>query len=397
MMPGSHQATPDRVTERQSLSRRQIIIMSAATGIAVGSQYYNQPLLGVIADDVGTPAGIVATTTQIGYALGLILLVPLGDKIERRMLVLIQCLGMAAAMLFASFSPDIGSLAFASVLIGFFATIAQQMIPHAAELSSAIVRERALITITTGLLIGVLLARTVSGFVGDWFGWRSVFLMGAGLSLMMFACLAVSLPRSRPEERRSYAHLLGSLFVLVRKEPILRRAAVIQSLLFFGFSAFWTTLALLLQSPRFGLNSSVAGLFGLVALVGAVLAPIWMRAVGSLGPRFTLRSGAVLVAVSFLLMIPFSTLYGLGIGVVLMTTGLQISLIGHQAMVLNAAGSARGRFNTVFMASQFSAGAAGSAAAGIAWQHGGWIAVMVLAATAALLATCIPPARITSN
>ncbi|EBS5459103.1 MULTISPECIES: MFS transporter [Enterobacterales] len=373
-------------TVSKMLSRHQILIMAIATGIAVGSQYYNQPLLGVIANDMDAPSGIVATTTQIGYALGLILLIPLGDKIERRMLILLQCLGLAVAMVLASLSPSLGSLALASILIGVFATIAQQMIPHAVELASPIQRERALATITTGLLVGVLLARTASGFVGDWFGWRSVFMMGASLAVMMLACLALFLPRSQPQENLSYIQLLLSLFLLVRKHPALRRASAIQSLLFFGFSAFWTILALLLQTPRYGMSSSVAGMFGLVALAGAVLAPLWLRIFRRLGPIHTIRSGVIMVVASFLLMIPFSSLIGLCIGVVLMTTGLQVSLISQQALVLNAAGSARGRFNTVFMASQFAAGAAGSAAAGIVWLRGGWTAVMILASIASLLA-----------
>lgn len=378
--------TPAISTVSKMLSRHQILIMAIATGIAVGSQYYNQPLLGVIANDMDAPSGIVATTTQIGYALGLILLVPLGDKIERRMLILLQCLGLAVAMVLASLSPSLGSLALASMLIGVFATIAQQMIPHAVELASPIQRERALATITTGLLVGVLLARTASGFVGDWFGWRSVFMMGAALAVMMLACLALFLPRSQPQENHSYVQLLLSLFLLVRKQPALRRASAIQSLLFFGFSAFWTILALLLQTPRYDMSSSVAGMFGLVALAGAVLAPLWLRIFRGLGPIHTIRSGVIMVVASFFLMIPFSSLIGLCIGVVLMTTGLQVSLISQQALVLNAAGSARGRFNTVFMASQFAAGAAGSAAAGIVWLRGGWTAVMILASIAALLA-----------
>ncbi|ATA18347.1 putative MFS family arabinose efflux permease [Gibbsiella quercinecans] len=376
------------------LSHGLVLIMSAATGIAVGSQYYNQPLLGMIADDFGTASGLVATTTQIGYALGLILLVPLGDKMERRTLILFQCLGLALAMVAASLSPGLYSLAFSSVLIGMFATIAQQMIPHAAGLTSSPQRERALATITSGLLVGVLVARTVGGFVGAWYGWRSVFLLGAVLSVLMMACLAVKLPRSQSDSRLPYLKLLSSLFVLARSEPVLRKAALTQSLLFFGFSAFWTILALLLQTPRFGLNSGIAGLFGIVALAGAALAPFCGRIAGKRGPQGAVRLGVILVVASFLLMIPLQNLIGLGIGVILMTTGLQISLISHQTIVLAAAGSARGRFNTVFMAAQFAFGAAGSAAASVAWEHGGWTAVMIMSAAFSLLAMCLQSIRI---
>lgn len=382
-----------KLPDGRDLSHGQVLMMSAATGIAVGSQYYNQPLLGMIADDFGAASGLVATTTQIGYALGLILLVPLGDKLERRALILLQCLGLTLAMVAASFSPGLYSLAFFSVLIGVFATIAQQMIPHAAGLSSPLQRERVLATITSGLLVGVLLARTVSGFVAVWYGWRSVFLLGAMLSVLMMVCLAIKLPRSLPESRLPYHQLLRSLWVLARNEPVLRKAALTQSLLFFAFSAFWTILALLLQTPRFGLNSSIAGMFGIVALAGVVLAPLCLRIAGKQGPQGAVRLGVLLVVASFLLMIPMVSLAGLGIGVILMTTGLQVSLIGHQTMVLGAAGSARGRFNTVFMAAQFAFGAAGSASASVAWEYGGWTAVMMMSATSSLLALCWQSAR----
>lgn len=376
-------------------SRGQILLLSAATGLAVGSQYYNQPLLGLIANDfgVGADVSLVATTTQIGYALGLILLVPLGDRIDRRLLILLQCLGLALAMGCASVAPGLRSLALISVLVGMFATIGQHIIPLAAELTSPRGRERVLAIITSALLIGVLLARTVSGFVGVWFGWRSMFMVGAAISLLMLLCLAARLPRSHPESRESYIELLASLFVLVRNQPVLRKATLTQSLIFFGFSAFWTILALLLQGPHFSLSSSVAGMFGMLALVGVALAPLGVRIAGKHGAQGAIRLGATLVAASFLLMIPLVNLVGLGIGTVLMITGLQISLISNQSLILGTAGSARGRFNTVFMASQFAFGAAGSAAASVAWQAGGWVAVMAMAATTSALAIFLQISR----
>ncbi|WP_346825621.1 MFS transporter [Serratia inhibens] len=392
-MTGAGDNATGKLPDSRDLSHGQVLMMSAATGIAVGSQYYNQPLLGIIADDFGAASGLVATTTQIGYALGLILLVPLGDKMERRALILLQCLGLTLSLVAASLSPGLYSLAFSSVLIGVFATLAQQMIPHAAGLTSSLRRERVLATITSGLLVGVLVARTVSGFVGAWYGWRSVFLLGATLSVLMMGCLAITLPRSQPDSRLPYLKLLGSLFVLVRHEPVLRKAALTQSLLFFGFSAFWTILALLLQTPPFGMNSGIAGLFGIVALAGVVLAPFCGRIAGRRGPQGAVRLGVFLVVASFLAMLPMVNLTGLVIGVVLMTTGLQISLIAQQTMVLNAAGSARGRFNTVFMAAQFAFGAAGSAAASVCWEQGGWTAVMIMAAASSLLAMYLQSVR----
>jgi predicted MFS family arabinose efflux permease len=365
-----------------------VLLLSAATGLAVGSQYYNQPLLGLIANDfgVGANASLIATTTQIGYALGLVLLVPLGDSADRRLLILLQCLGLALAMGCASVAPGLYSLAMISVLIGVFATIAQQIIPLAAELASPRSRERVLATITSALLVGVLLARTISGLVGAWFGWRAMFMAGAAISVLMLVCLAARLPGSRPESRESYVALLASLFIVVRDHAVLRSATLTQSLIFFGFSAFWTILALLLQGPPFGLSSGAAGMYGLLALAGVVLAPLGIRIAGKNSPQGAIRLGSILVALSFLFMIPMAGLVGLGVGTVLMVTGLQICLISNQSIIFAIAGSARGRFNTVFMASQFAFGAVGSGAASIAWNIGGWTAVMTMAAIAASLA-----------
>lgn len=375
----------------QPPTRGLILLLSVATGLSVGTQYYNQPLLGLIADafHTGADASLVSTATQIGYALGLVLLVPLGDRIDRRRLILLQCFGLILAMASASVAPGLYSLAFASVLVGIFATIAQQIIPLASELASTDSRERIVAVVTSALLIGVLLSRTVSGFVGAWFGWRAMFVLGAALVLLMLLGLAARLPRSRPASREPYVELLLSLFVLVRDERELRRASLTQSLLFFGFSAFWTILTLLLQGQKFQLTSSAAGMFGVFALVGVVVAPYGVRMAGESAGRI----GAGLVTASFILMIALVNLVGLVIGAVLMIAGLQISLISNQSRILAAAGSARGRYNTVFMASQFSFGAAGSSAASFAWRTGGWTAVMAMAAAASVAALALQIGR----
>jgi MFS family permease len=201
--------------------------------------------------------------------------------------------------------------------------------------------------------------------------------------------LAARLPQSRPASSEPYVNLLLSLFVLLRDQRELRNASLAQSLIFFGFSAFWTILTLLLQEPKFHLSSSAAGMFGVFALAGVVLAPYGVRMADD-------RAGLIgtgLVTASFILMIPLVNLVGLVIGSILMITGLQISLISHQSRILAAAGSARGRYNTVFMASQFTFGAAGSSAASLAWNAGGWTAVMAMAAAAAVAALLLQIGR----
>lgn len=372
----------------QGVSRQLVLTMSVVTGLAVASQYYNQPMLGLIAQEfsVDTRVSIVATATQVGYALGLVLLVPLGDRIDRRKLIQLQCFGLMLAMASASAAPGLSTLALASVMIGVFATIAQQLIPFAAELATPAARDRVLGTLTSGLLIGVLLARTLSGFIGAYLGWRAMFAFGAAIAILMQVALMRQLPHSRPESRESYGELLLSLVRLTRQSATLRRAALTQSLLFFGFSAFWTILALLLRTPTFNLGSEVAGLFGLLALAGVVLAPPIVKAAGRRDPRNAVLLGAILVALSYVVMIVLVNLVGIAIGVVLMITGLQVALISNQSVVFSAAGGARGRFNTVFMAAQFSFGALGSAAASAAWDAGGWSAVMLMSAVSGALA-----------
>lgn len=368
-----------------------VLLLAVATSLAVGSQYYNQPLLGLIAHEfqAGAHASLVATATQIGYAVGLVLLVPLGDRMDRKRLILLQCVGLTAALSAASLAPGLYSLATASVLIGLFATIGQQIIPFAAELSSPKSRSRILTVITSALLVGVLLARTLSGFIGAWAGWRTMFMAGAAISIVMAFFLALRLPRSHPHSREPYLGLLRSLFTLYRRHAVLRQATLTQSFNFFGFSAFWTFLTLLLQGPEFELSSSAAGMFGLVALAGVAAAPLIMRFTRKQGAQHAVRLGTTLMAASFLIMMAFVSLGGLSVGTVLMITGLQMAQISNQTVILESAGAARGRFNTVFMASQFAFGAAGSASASLAWETGGWLAVLALASITSLLALCL--------
>ena len=388
----THDNTPDNRDQHPVKSRATIdgglaFIMAAATGLAVASQYYNQPLLGLISDDfdVGTGASIVATLTQIGYAFGLLLLVPLGDRLNRRRVILAQCLGLTVAMIASAFSPSLPILAVAALFVGIFATIAQQIIPFAAELAPDNQREKILALISSGLLAGVLLARTLSGVVGTYFGWRTVFFLGAGLTVVMAALLAYRLPDSKPQTRDRYDYLLMSLRTSWNDSAVLRIATLSQSLMFFGFSAFWTILVLLLKGEPFKLGADVAGSFGILALAVVPSVPLLVRIIGRDNPRRAVIAGILLVAASFVIMAGLTTLAGIAIGVLLLTAGLQMALIANQSLIFAVAGSARGRFNTVFMAGQFSFGAFGSAAAGWAWNSGGWLMVMALALVSAAL------------
>jgi predicted MFS family arabinose efflux permease len=252
------------------------------------------------------------------------------------------------------------------------ATIAQQIVPLAAEMALPEHRGRVVGTVMSGLLAGILLARTVSGGVGAYSHWRTMFSAGAVIAALMGVMLFFTLPRQPPEQRYRYVDLLLSLGNLTRSQPALRRAVLIQGAMFACFSIFWTTLALLLQAPPFHLGADVAGLFGIIGLAGVVIAPVAGRLSDKRGPHGIIGAGIVLVLVAFVLFAVFPTLTGLIIGVVLLDTGVQMSMISNQSVIFSLVPTARNRINTIYMTGMFLAGAAGSAAAGIAWIDLGW-------------------------
>ncbi len=232
------------------------LVMAIAAGLSVANIYYNQPMLGHMQREFGAGSSVsfVPSATQLGYALGLILLVPLGDTLDRRQLILWQVAALVLALTAAALAPNPAILIFASIAVGMAATIAQQIIPFAAELAPTETRGQVVGTVMSGLLTGILLARTVSGFVGEYSNWRLMFGVGAAVVVLMGVMLALTLPRCKPAQRHSYPELLFSLVGLARSQPSLRRAVLVQGGLFASFSAFWSTLALLLQGAPFHLG-----------------------------------------------------------------------------------------------------------------------------------------------
>ena len=373
------------------IGRGTLLAMAAATGIAVANIYYNQPMLGLIERDFHgqAAAGYVPTATQLGYALGLFFLLPLGDIHRRRRLIIGQFIVLAAALAATAVAPSAIWLAVASLLTGASATVAQQIVPFAASLASPQRRGATIGTVMSGLLLGILFSRTLSGFVGEHAGWRDMFWLGVPLALSAALLMAVALPDHEAASRMRYHTALRSLATLWTQQPSLRMATLAQAALFGSFSAFWTILALYLQGPQFHLGADVAGLFGVVGAVGVLAAPFAGKAADRRGPHVMIWLGAALVLVAWVIFGLSATLAALALGVVLLDLGIQSALISHQHIIFALDPAARSRLNTVFMTGMFLGGALGSAVATLVWSTHHWTGVALLGGALVVVALAV--------
>lgn len=362
-------------------SNRVLAVLSITAGVSISNIYYNQPLLTEIGAAFPTEAhwiGAVAAATQFGFASGMLLISPLGDRIDRRSLILYQAIGVCVALLTAALAPTLILLVGASFMLGLFATMAQQAGPFAAELVPAAKRGRAIGLVMSGLLLGILLARTFSGFIGAHFGWRMVFMVAIGTVLTMAAMVWRTLPSSQPTSTLSYAQLLASPWRLALELPDLREAALTGAMLFAAFSLFWTTLVLLLNEPPFRLGSQEAGLFALVGVVGVFAAPWAGRMTDRNGPRPVIWLAIAFMATSFVVLwLGAASIVGLVAGVIVLDAGLQIMQTANQSRVFALRPEAKSRLNTVYMVCYFFGGALGSATGYLAWQWLGWAGVCI--------------------
>ena len=375
-----------------------VLLLATGAGLAVASIYYSQPMLGVLGADIGASGravGFMPTLTQLGYALGILLLAPLGDRFDRRRIILAKAAVLCAALLLAGAAPGIGWLLVASLAIGLAASMAQDIVPAAATLAPESHRGKVVGMVMTGLLLGILLSRVVSGFVAEHFGWRSMFVVAAASIALVGLAAWRGLPRFRPTTELAYGALLGSLAALWRRHAALRRATWAQGLLAIGFSAFWSTLAVMLHGAPFHLGSAAAGAFGLAGAAGALAAPLAGRLADRRGPELVTRLGAGLVVLSFaamalmpLLSAP-ARLWLLAASAVGFDLGVQAALIAHQTIVYGIEPAARSRLNAVLFTGMFIGMAAGSALGALVLSPWGWAGVTALATATAAAALAV--------
>lgn len=359
-----------------------LVVLAMVAGVAIANIYYNQPLLDSFRQSFPKDTswiGGVPSVTQLGFAGGMLLLAPLGDRIDRRRLILLQIVGICIALGVAAVATTLSILISASLAVGFFATLAQQAAPFAAELTPPEQRGRAVGTVMSGLLLGILLARVASGFTAAYFGWRAVFLASI-VAMLALACIVLRfLPHSRPTYTLGYGQLLISLWRLAVEWRVLREAALTGASLFAAFSAFWSVLAMLLAGAPFHLGPRDIGLFGIIGVAGALTAPLAGKLADRRGPRIAITLAIGLVAISFVVfMASASSIVGLAIGVALLDIGLQIGQTPNVSRIFALQPEARSRLNTVYMVSYFIGGAIGSAAGAMAWQTSGWHGVCLV-------------------
>lgn len=358
------------------LSRWLVLLMAFATGVAVASNYYNQPLLQTLADEFGLSyarAGTLVTTAQVSYALGLILLVPLGDLLERRGLIVGMTLLVAAGLLLSACAPSFTMLLLGTALAGAFSSVAQVLVPFAATLAAPAERGRVVGTLMSGLLLGILLARTVAGSLSELGSWRAVYFLAAAAMTATALALWCALPRYRHPERLGYPRLLASVFALFREEPELRLYTLLGGLTFALFAMLWTPLAFLLSAEPYGYSDGVIGLFGIVGAVGALAASLAGRLADRGRAAQAITLGLALLALSWLpLGFAGGSLAALLVGVVLLDLAVQLTHVSNMNQVYRLRPEARSRINAGYMTGYFVGGALGSLSSAALYEAFGW-------------------------
>ena len=385
------EAEPNEVRPGGAPEQRFLLpFLGMACAVGVASIYYNQPLLLVMGRSLHASAQqmmLVATATQVGYAAGMLSFVPLGDVAERRGLMMRLYGAAAVALLLVALANSLVWMIAASVLLGLFASVTHVALPLAPDLVPHERRGQAIGTVMTGLLLGILLARSFAGWVSQLGGWRTVFFAAAVMNAAFVPLLLKVMPRLEPKARLTYGAAMRSLWTIVRTQPLLRESGVIGGVPFAAFSCFWKTLAFLLHAD-YGLGPAVAGTFGVVGAAGALAAPLAGRLADRHGTRYVITIAGAIVTGSFGWLwlqekdhaSVTSHLAALVVGVIALDGGTQMLQVANQTRIFGLDPGARSRLNTIYMTMYFVGGALGSALSGLVWERYAWTGVCALAA-----------------
>jgi predicted MFS family arabinose efflux permease len=376
------------------MSAGMTFIMAAACGLIAANLYYSQPLAGPIAASIGLPAhatGLIVTLTQIGYGLGLLLIVPLGDLLENRRLIVTMIGAAAIALVAAGLSTAVLPFLAASLAIGLASTAVQMIVPFAANLAPDAHRGRVVGNVMSGLMVGIMMARPVSSFIARFSSWHLVFFVSAAVMVLLGFALATRLPKRVPQTKLSYFALIASMGRLYATQPVLRRRAFYQACQFAAFSLFWTVTPLVLTGPAFQLSQAGIALFALAGVAGAIASPIAGRlADQDLGRPATIF-GILSVAIAFLIthLAPEGSAIALALltfAAILLDFGVTMTLVIGQRAIYGLGADLRSRLNGLFMATFFMGGAIGSAVGAWAFAEGGWLLASMLGLTLPALA-----------
>lgn len=366
-----------------SLSKGLILLMAVATGMVVASNYYAQPLLDSIANYFqisATMAGFIVTTAQLSYAVGLMLLVPLGDIFERRSLIITMTLISASGLLITAMATNIWVMLIGTALSGMFSVVAQILVPFAATLAAPQQRGKAVGTIMSGLLLGILLARTASGLMASFTNWQGIFWVASVFLAILAITLWRCLPTYKSQTDLNYFQLLGSIFKLFTTTPVLRTRSLIGALIFAHFGLLWTSMAFLLSSEPFNYSEAVIGLFGLVGAAGALMAGKAGAWVDKGKGKTTTTVGLIILLLSwgFIIIAPYYHWIGVIsfiVGVVLLDLAVQGVHVTNQSTIYRILPDARNRLTAAYMTSYFIGGALGSFLSGYTYNQYGWMGV----------------------
>ncbi|MEW9304170.1 MULTISPECIES: MFS transporter [Labrys] len=388
---GSPRAAEVEITAGPSatpLSRTLILLFAVASGLAVANAYFAHPMLDVMADDLGlsrATAGLIVGATQLGYGIGLVLLVPIGDLIERRKLVIAQSLLSVLALVSIAFASNGAMLLVAMAVMGLLAVVTQAFVAYAASLARPSQRGEVVGIVTSGIVLGILLARTVAGTLTDLSGWRTVYLASAAATLLIVLALWRMLPQQpRPASRLSYPQLIGSVFTLLVEEPVLRIRAIIAMLIFADITTLLAPLVMPLSAPPFSFSHSVIGLFGLAGAAGALGASRAGRWTDhGYGQRVTgIALGLMLLAWLPIGLLPYSILW-LVLGVLVIDFGLQAVHVTNQGMIYRVRPEAQSRLTAAYMVFYSIGSAFGSSSSTLVYAYAGWTGVSLLGAAIA--------------